>query len=55
MPNELVALTNKQIPISSLYFSQQDNIMLTEIVFLNNWMSLREIISDKIYKGAYVA
>lgn len=53
MPNELLALINKQIPISCLYFSQQDNIMLDEIVFLNNWTSLR-IISNAIYKGAYV-
>lgn len=53
MPNELLALINKQIPISCLYFSQEDNIELDEIVFLNNGGSLR-IISNMIYKGVYV-
>lgn len=28
--------------------------MLDEVVFLNNWVSFRMIISDTIYKGAYV-
>lgn len=51
MPTELLALINKQIPISCPYFSQQDNITLDEIVFLNNWRSLRTV-SNTIYKGA---
>lgn len=52
MPNELLALINKQIPTSCQYFSQQDNKMLDENVFLNNWKSLG-ILSNMIYKGAY--
>lgn len=52
--NELLALTKKQIPISRLCFPQQDNIMPSETVFLNNWMSLRLIICDAVYKSAHV-
>jgi len=53
MPNELRLLINKQIPISCLYFSQQDNIILDEFVILNNLTSLG-IVSNMIYKGVYV-